>query len=113
MTFGIGFILSKLLGVSLLGVGGWLAKLLGWHTQAIEIAKKIPRWMWITLGVILLCITLYILHNHWVHQFKTEVQRAQMAADNDYWKAKLNSASKDAHDWKNNYEANQTQIAQK
>src|SRR4051812_17530336 len=73
---------------------------------------KIPRWAWIVLGAVLLVLAGLWWHGHKVHNFKRDVQRAQMAADNDHWRAKLAKEHAAAILWKQKFDQTASQLSQ-
>jgi hypothetical protein len=112
--------IAVLLGLlSVGGLGGIAFKIFGWTAikafggRAATAAGRVPPKAWIALAVVIALTGSYFLHRHFVHSFKVEIQRAQMAADNDHWKKKLAAARTDALNWKQHYEQAQTKQADK
>jgi hypothetical protein len=102
---------AKLLGLGGTGVLGLGARLLGFDKKVFAAAQKLPSWVWIALAVIAVLVAGYFIHRHEIREFRTSVQRAQMAADNDFWKKKLAAAHADALSWKQKAEAKAASIS--
>jgi hypothetical protein len=82
-----------------------LARVSGLTSAAKNVASKVPPKVWYALAIVAALVAGYLVHQHLVHKFRTEVQRAQMASDNDHWKRKLAAAHADAIAWKLKAEA--------
>jgi hypothetical protein len=101
----LGILSSKICALFGGGLFGFGAKVINFDKRAVAAGKKLPAWVWIALAVSAALVAGYFIHRHQVNKFRTETQRAQMAADNDHWRAKLAAAHADALDWKQKAEA--------
>jgi hypothetical protein len=76
------------------------------------VVKSIPRWVWITLAVIVLLVVAVIWHGRQVSSFETSTRADEKAKVDAAWQKRFDKERDAAQTWKRNYETLSATLAQ-
>lgn len=68
------------------------------------VVKSIPRWVWITLAVIILLVVVVIWHGRQVSSFETSIRADENSKVDAAWQKRFDEAQDAAQTWRTNYE---------